>query len=98
MYKKTGRIIAFMLVLMLTLGIAAGAFAQDEEGGQDAVTILFTHDLHSHLLPVSAEEGGESGGYARLYTLLEQQRAAAQGACVTLGGGDFSMVSPFETI
>ena len=53
--------------------------------------------MHSHFLPVKTENGGESGGYARLYTLLERERAASPGA-ITLDGGDFSMGSLFQTI
>ena len=30
------------------------------------VTILFTHDLHSHLLPSANEGGGEYGGFKQV--------------------------------
>ena len=93
-----------ILVLLITLVLAAGclmtpALAQEEEG--KVATILFTHDMHSHLLPAEQEGGGEYGGFARLMTALEQERAEAEAsgyACITVDGGDFSMGTPFQTI
>ncbi len=64
---------------------------------QDEATILFTHDLHSHLLPAKNESGvGEYGGYARLMTVIKEQKAKAPGA-ILVDGGDFSMGSLFQT-
>ena len=60
-------------------------------------TILFTHDTHDHFLPMPDEEGGEYGGYTRLATLIQQERAAHPDALV-LDAGDFSMGSLFQTI
>lgn len=60
------------------------------------VTVLFTHDLHSHFLPALDENGAEYGGYARLKTVIDQQRAAHPDA-VLVDGGDFSMGSLFQT-
>ena len=94
--KTAKRILAvcFCLVLLLTLfPVAAEAPLTDE------ATILFTHDLHSHFLPVPAGEGHESGGYARLMTLLRQQREKhGNEAVITVDGGDFSMGSLFQTV
>ena len=60
-------------------------------------TVLFTHDLHSHFLPQQAENGGESGGYARLKTALDRERAEHPDALV-LDGGDFSIGSLVQTL
>ena len=39
------------------------------------LTLLFTHDLHSHLLPAANENGeGTYGGYARLMTAIRAQK------------------------
>ena len=65
-----------------------------EEAGQ--ATILFTHDLHSHLLPATDEDGGEYGGYARLMTVIRQQKEQYPDA-ILVDGGDFSMGSLFQT-
>lgn len=88
------RILSFILVLitcamMCVLPVAA------EEGKE--ITVLFTHDLHSHLLPSANETGeGEYGGYARLMTLINQQKAIDPNA-ILVDGGDFSMGSLFQT-
>jgi len=61
------------------------------------VTVLFTHDLHSHFLPQRTEDGGESGGYARLKTVLDRERAEHPDALV-VDGGDFSVGSLIQTL
>ena len=66
------RCCALVLALLLAMGcIPWGAAADAQE-----VTILFTHDLHSHFLPQRAEDDGESGGYARLKTAIDVEKAA----------------------
>ena len=93
--KKLERMLAALLCLAL-LALTPVSLA---EGEAKTATILFTHDMHSHFLPVKTEDGGESGGYARLYTLLEQQRADnASDGVVTVDAGDWSMGSLFQTI
>lgn len=86
------RVISFLLVaLMLVAAIPASA--------QDAprtATVLFTHDLHSHFLPSRDLDGGEFGGYARLMTVIHEQKERYPDA-VLLDGGDFSMGSLFQT-
>ncbi|MDR0889654.1 MAG: 5'-nucleotidase C-terminal domain-containing protein [Oscillospiraceae bacterium] len=87
------------LCLLLAIAVLAGQFAFAAQDADDAVTILFTHDLHSHFLPVATQEGGESGGYARLSALLTQEREKRAGTAVlTVDAGDFSMGSLFQSI
>ncbi len=62
-----------------------------------STTILFTHDMHSHFLPAADETGKISGGFARLATLLDEQRKLHPDA-LTLDAGDFSMGSLFQTV
>ena len=90
-------IISTVICLILALLIVPFAINAAPSEDENTVTFLFTHDLHSHFLPINTKDG-ESGGYARLYTLLQQERAAAKGATITLDGGDFSMGSFFQTI
>lgn len=88
---------ALVLVCVLLAGALLPAAAQGPaEPGP--LTILFTHDTHDHFLPTPAEGGGEYGGYTRLATLLQAERAAADTPVVTLDAGDFSMGSLFQTI
>ncbi len=92
--KITGKhILALCLTLILILGLCFGTVAADTE---QKVTVLFTHDLHSHFLPAPAENGGESGGYARLMTVIREQKAKYPNAIV-VDAGDFSMGSLFQT-
>ena len=60
-------------------------------------TVLFTHDLHSHFLHQADGQGNESGGYARLKTSLDRERAVHPDA-LTLDGGDFSIGSLIQTL
>lgn len=60
-------------------------------------TVLFTHDLHSHFLPLPTEDGGEKGGYARLAAVLQEQREEYPDALV-LDAGDFSIGSLIQTL
>ena len=85
--------ISFVLLLSLMITLALPAVAAEDS---QQATILFTHDLHSHLLPAVDEDGGEYGGYARLMTLIRQQQAQYPDA-ILVDGGDFSMGSLFQT-
>ena len=100
MKKRARQILVLLITLVLAAGcLTAPASAQEEEG--KVATILFTHDMHSHLLPAEKEGGGEYGGFARLMTALEQERDEAEAsgyACITVDGGDFSMGALFQTI
>ena len=99
MKRKTKR----MGALLLSAAAAAALLmplARADTRITDELTILFTHDTHSHFL-LSDDGDGAYGGYTRLATLLAEQRDAAEAAgraCVTLDGGDFSMGSLFQTI
>ena len=87
------RVAALALALLMLLSLCILPCAAEE----DEITILFTHDLHSHLLPSVNEDGnGEYGGYARLMTLIREQRALDPDA-ILVDGGDFSMGSLFQT-
>lgn len=87
------KITSWILLLVLLVSMVLPAAAAENRGN---VTILFTHDLHSHLLPSDDVEGGEYGGYARLMTLIRQQKQMYPDA-VLVDGGDFSMGSLFQT-
>ena len=88
MYK---RLLCLLLALMLALSLGLPAAAAETEA-----TILFTHDLHSHLLPANDETGSSYGGYARLMTAIRREKEAAPDA-ILVDGGDFSMGSLFQT-
>ncbi len=93
MHTLLKRFGTLVLALVLCLGLCLPAFAAE---GDQSVTILFTHDLHSHLLPSAQEGGGQYGGYARLMTAIRQEKAKDPNA-ILVDGGDFSMGSLFQT-
>lgn len=84
-------VLVLALLLLLPLGLTADAAAPTTQA-----TILFTHDLHSHLLPSADEDGGEYGGYARLMTAIREQKQLYPNA-ILVDAGDFSMGSLFQT-
>lgn len=90
LFKKS---VALMFALVFVLLSFVGVFAEE---ATTHVTVLFTHDLHSHLLPSRAEDGGEYGGYARLMYAIREQREKHPDA-ILVDGGDFSMGSLFQT-
>ena len=57
--KQLGQL---LIALVLAITLSTVVFASKK----NVTTVLFTHDLHSHFLPVATKDGGESGGYARL--------------------------------
>lgn len=87
------RMVCLLLVIVLAGAVMPVALAAEDTM---SATILFTHDLHSHLLPAEKEEGGEYGGYARLMTAIRAQREKYPDA-ILVDGGDFSMGSLFQT-
>lgn len=95
-------IIEFSALLMLctVLFVACIIYAEAATEDNKAATILFTHDMHSHVYPAEDSEGNEYGGYTRLYTLIKQQRNkySADSSVITVDAGDFSMGTLFQVI
>ncbi len=96
---KFRRFSAFFLALLLAVlcVLPVGAVAEGCTQETNVTTILFPHDLHSHFLPQSTAEGGESGGYARLKTVIDGERAMNPDALL-VDGGDFSIGSLIQTL
>lgn len=90
LFKKFATV-SLAIIFVMTLFI--GTYAEEETA---EVTVLFTHDLHSHLLPSRSEDGGEYGGYARLMYVINEQKQKHPDA-ILVDGGDFSMGSLFQT-
>jgi len=88
---KLKQLLCLLLAFLLTLALALPAAAADKQA-----TVLFTHDLHSHLLPANDESGNSYGGYARLMTAIKEQKELSPNA-ILVDGGDFSMGSLFQT-
>lgn len=89
------RIVALILAVITCAVLCLSSSAAADSGKE--ITLLFTHDLHSHLLPAANESGdGEYGGYARLMTAINAQKSTAPDA-ILVDAGDFSMGSLFQT-
>ena len=85
----------FCLFWLATAALAAGT----ENGEEQELRVLFTHDLHSYILPYDVADGADGrttmGGYARLATLIKENRT---NNTVVLDAGDFSMGTLFNSI
>lgn len=80
----------FVILIIASLLVPVGADSQPL-----SVTVLFTHDLHSHFLPVN-EDGKMLGGVARLKTAIDKEKKVHPNALL-LDAGDFSMGTLFQT-
>lgn len=66
----------------------------------DEVSVIFTHDMHSHMDADRVSKGGkvvEVGGFGKLKTAMDQVKANYPDSFI-LDGGDFSMGTPYQTI
>ena len=66
----------------------------------ERIRILFTHDLHDAFTPVKVrtDEGiGERGGYARLMTAIEKEKADGI-PTLLVDAGDYSMGTLFQSL
>ena len=67
-----------------------------------SLRVVFTHDLHSHLAPIptTTADGGvtTSGGFARLASVIREERDRFGDATLVLDAGDFSMGTLFHTV
>lgn len=84
-----------LLLLALALSLSVSQVWAANETSEE-ITILYTHDMHSSFLPKEGPDGHARGGYARLKTLINEQKEAHPNALV-VDGGDFSMGSLFQT-
>lgn len=88
-------LLAAALCLTGAAGIQTGA---QETGG--AVDVMFVHDTHSHLNEFATVEDGESqvlGGFAKLKTLINKQKAVNPDTLL-LDAGDFSMGTLIQVV
>jgi len=87
-YNGLGR---FFLAVFFLLGAFQFSYASDKP---QKVKILFTHDLHSHFDGSNAS----SGGYARLFTAINRERADKSFTTILVDAGDFSMGTLYQTL
>jgi 5'-nucleotidase/UDP-sugar diphosphatase len=90
-----------VLTFSLSLILITGGDSVGQGKGSRELVILFTHDLHSYLLPhrVLTEDGKpeQRGGYAKLAYIIKEQRIYHQNKTLRVDAGDFSMGTLFHT-
>ncbi len=96
--KKYPKYVAVWLVMVM---LCLLPFSGAEAAAEKELTLLFTHDLHSFFLPFRVPEGktgfSETGGYARLESLIQKNRAGSERSLL-IDAGDLSMGTLFHTI
>ena len=97
---KGYKTLAVLLLVGLIFVLSADFSTVSAQGDGRSITILFTHDLHDHLLPVKDLQDGSvvsSGGFARLHSAILEEKKRKPDALL-VDAGDFSMGTPFQTI
>ena len=100
-------VLAVLMLCSLSVGSVVAGEA-DKTQNPDAVTILFTHDIHSRLDEYkvqgteasdgnNTEETAFAGGFARLKTKIDERRGENPASFV-FDAGDFSMGTLYQTI
>ena len=98
--RKECTALALAGVLLLAAVLCAWPVCAQDAAPGTAVDIVFTHDTHSHLNTFTTVVDGletELGGFARMNTLIEAQRAQNPDTLV-IDGGDFSMGTLIQTV
>ena len=98
--RKECTALALAGVLLLAAVPCAWPVCAQDAAPSTAVDIVFTHDTHSHLNTFTTMVDGletELGGFARMNTLIEAQRAQNPDTLV-IDGGDFSMGTLIQTV
>jgi len=101
MKKAQKRIIAIVLIATLVvtgIGAMVGVVLADNE---KKVNIAFTSDMHSNLnsyvTPYHGQKGTNIGGFARVSSIINEERAKHPDL-LYIDGGDFSMGTLFHTL
>ena len=87
------------MLLLSSLGSTQMVYGETEASAKE-VDIIFTHDTHSHLnsfTTIIDDEEKDVGGFARINTLIREQKAKNPETLV-IDGGDFSMGTLIQTV
>ncbi len=94
-YKIAGSLVLVMIFLVISL--FSNTFAA---GAEKKLSILFTHDMHDHLLPNKSVVDNvvmQTGGYARMQAAIDQQRSEKKNTLL-VDAGDYSMGNLFQAV
>jgi len=87
-----------IIILLLFLGLIS---ASAEENLNKKLTILFTHDLHSYMLPHKKTVNGElktAGGYAKIGYFIKEYKKQNKDSTLVLDAGDMIEGTLFHTL
>lgn len=93
------RILSLFLATVLLMPLAQITPLKAESDTKE-VDVMFTHDTHSHLDSFTTKVDGELqevGGFARIKTLINEQKKENPNTLI-LNGGDFSMGTLIQTV
>lgn len=96
---NTQRIVSLFLATTLLVPLAQITPLKAESDTKE-VDVMFTHDTHSHLDSFTTNVDGELqevGGFARIKTLINEQKKENPNTLI-LDGGDFSMGTLIQTV
>jgi 5'-nucleotidase / UDP-sugar diphosphatase len=97
MPMRVARCTTSLCIALLTLNVLHAGTASER-----TISILFTHDLHSHVLPLNVvgvdNVTRESGGFARLAGAITLERARHPASTIVVDAGDYSMGTLFHTL
>lgn len=92
-----------IFILLILIAPAMPSAAQ----GQKKITILHTNDLHSRLTgyspessysPLSVNDDDTEGGFARIATIIRNEKKSSTGPMLVLDAGDFLMGTIFQSL
>lgn len=86
MKKLLAKLMIVCMVLMLAVPAVSWADEKGDGAKPDTISVLFSHDMHSHLEK-----------FGKIRTIIEKTRAENEKTFV-LDAGDFSMGTPYQTI
>ncbi len=100
--KGLGSCLTVLVLAILLMATVLPFRGKADPTSDYQLTILFTHDLHSHFDPyrVVNDQGQVElrGGLARLARIIEREKAANPGRVLVVDGGDFSMGTLIHTL
>lgn len=95
------RVLSFVVAAAMVIGtVIPLSFADNANAASKDISILFTHDMHSHLETETTNRDGkdvESGGFAKIKTVKDQTEEKYNGTFL-FDAGDFSMGTPYQAI
>ena len=97
--KKIFAVLKFQLFILVLI-FYWSSFSVSAQSEPKRLTILFTHDLHDNFEPFQLMQNGkvnDLGGYARLYTVIQQQKSKNP-TSILVDAGDYSMGTLFQTV